>query len=452
MIASAWAAMSLDRPEEVDKRRLAERYDFVAVIPRGLLGSSSVQCQTAPAPRFAFPPTHPDDANWQLMIDEAQAIADACNRLAHARYINTEQHVHDMDMVRRALGDERIHFYGISHGGLVGAWYASAYAHHAGRVLLDSTIDFTHDFRTSLRVAMHARNKAYVENTVNPLLDDAARYGLSGDRRAIGSAIGRIPARLREISVGKIDSPIQLAAVLHLATWWNRSAPPTLERMAQIIDGSLLAIDASLARRIRFEATRFASALYARHAPRPYFTESPEEWSVRTFMPCNDETWTRSELEIRETAQRDAARYYHATGIETLEELVCSRWGGPSSRAPSLAALDRTEPFLLLQSERDVTTPLDASSHILDRFSNARMLLVRDSNQHGIFNFARSSCIERTAAHYLLTGALPNTGSRVFSCEGTGGNPLEAIPGEPRTPLEQPVAMVTPSPILHDEL
>lgn len=449
--ATIWATKSPDDPDDVDKRRLSERYDLVAVIPRGLVGSSEFRCVTSLVRGFAFLPTHLDDDNWNLAVDEAQSIVDTCSAPEQARYINTEQHVHDMDMLRRSLGDARLHFYGISYGGMVGAWYAATYPDHVGRMLLDSTMDFMHDYRTATRAALEARYRTFTATAVTPLLDNAARYGL-GSADDVATSIDNLPARIREVWAERIYTPPSLAAALHVASWLQNDNPPTLDVMARLIERSPTSTDVALDSVIRLEALRLAADLYAPPNIRPALSDNPARDSVRTVVPCNDLAWTRSEQEIRATARENAARYINTTGEETLDELVCTRWGGPSARAPDYSQLDQAPPFLLVQSERDGTTPLSGASGIIERFANARMLLVRHADLHGVFNFTRSGCIERTAAHYLLTGTLPGSDSRVLACDGTHGNPLYAMPGAPRPAAGDPVPVEASQPPGHDEL
>jgi pimeloyl-ACP methyl ester carboxylesterase len=448
-MGEGWSRMSLDDPDEGDKRRLADRYDLVAVIPRGLVGSGAYRCEGDQPLPHAFLPTHPDDANWQLVVEEALATVNACTAPPQARYVNTEQHAHDMDMVRRALGDERLHFYGISYGGMVGAWYASIYPTHTGRLLLDSPMDFIHGYRSAALLALVARQRAFTENVVAPLLRDPARYGLGESADTVATAIDDLPARAREAWVRQLDSPARLAAALRVAGWLDSDNPPTLESMTRFIDRATFSSDQGLDRRLRLEAGQLARQLYAvSSADSP---GEPEGDFVRIAMGCNDVPWPRSEAEIRESSRRYAGRFFDFIGDETLEELTCSRWGGPTARQPDLTALGRASPFLLIQSEKDTSTPLTGASHVLDAFANARMLLVRGSSLHGVFNFTTSSCIERTAARYLLTGALPVTRSRAFACDEFFANPLDALPGS-TPPAVEPSPMDGPlAPVGHEE-
>lgn len=453
--AEGWSTVSVDDAMASDKFQLAERYDLVAVIPRGLVGSGGFRCMSdlpAPPPHD-FLPTHPSDANWQRVIAGAVAAVEACTTPEQARYVNTEQHVHDMDALRRALGDERLHFYGISYGGMVGAWYASIYPTHTGRLLLDSTMDLMHGYRAAGALALKARQRAFSENVVGPLLREPARYGLGSDRDAIANAIDDFPAKAREAWSGKLDSTVRLVAALRMADWMRSEDPQTLASMTRLITGTRFSNDQGLDRHLRWEAGVLARSLYGASAGDDSSLLDPEGEFVRLAMGCNDMPWLRSDAEIRETSRRYASRYFDFTGDETMEELICSRWGGHSARRPDLGALGRAEPFLLIQSEKDTSTPLAGAGHILDAFSNARMLLVRGSDLHGVFNYTTSPCIERTASRYLLTGALPETASRAFACDNIFDNPVDALPGTPAATATEPVAVDAPAVTAHhDEL
>ncbi|KLD76421.1 hypothetical protein Y886_21455 [Xanthomonas hyacinthi DSM 19077] len=429
-MGEAWSDMGSVNPDEVDKRRLSQRYDLVAVIPRGLPGSGDLHCAPArPAPPHAFLPTHLGDNNWQVILNGTQATVDACTSIPEARYVNTEQHAHDMDMVRRALGDERLHFYGISYGGLVGAWYASLYPSHTGRLLLDSSMDLMHGYRSAAYLSMVAQQHRFDEDVVAPVLRHPARYGLGDSSNAVASEIDDLSPRAREAWAGRLDSPVGLAAALHLAEWLIADSLLTKEAMMRRIDHTVFSHDTALDQRMRLEASQLAPLLYPQtETSAPHVTEREGEF-VRVAVGCNDFPWTRSEAEIRESARRYAGRYFNFVGDQTLEELACTRWGGPRARRPDLSRLGLATPFLLIQSEKDTSTPLVGAQHILHAFANARMLLVRNSSLHGVFNFTNSSCIERTAAHYLLTGELPVLPSRAFSCDDIFDHPVDALPG-----------------------
>ena len=440
-IARSWAGTGAGD----SKRQLSDRFDLVAVIPRGLVGSTPIRCITGLPPPYGHVPTHLDPINWELMIAEATSVARACTTPGHGRYINTEQYVHDMDMLRRALGDSRIHMYALSYGGMSAAWYASMYPEHTGRMLLDSSMDFTGDFVSAIRLSMMARHFSIIDDVLVPLLDDTVRYGLVDDAQVVISAIAALPSRIQEVWPWT-DSGVQLAAALHVAPLWRDGRPPTLDAMAARIREVPAIPDTDLGRQVRSAALRLAGRMYEPARIQPIYEVSAESDSVRLIVSCNDMSGTRTDDEILQLARDDASRYWSYTGDETMEELICSRWGGTSARRPNLSNLAQATPFLLLQSEKDLATPPDGARRIFERFGNARMLLVRDSDLHGLFNFTRSFCLEDTAANYLLTGVIPASPSRLLACDGSVGNGVPAIPTAPHASISAPVPVIPVDP------
>jgi pimeloyl-ACP methyl ester carboxylesterase len=450
-MAEGWSRADPDDRDDGDKRRLADRFDMVAVIPRGLEGSEPLGCISGLPPRYAYMPANRGDDNWALAVQEAQAVADACTALPNARFITTEQHVHDMDAVRRALGDERLNFYGISYGGKVGAWYAAMYPDHTGRLLLDSSMAFTHDYRTALQMVLEARQAHFQRTVIAPVIATPALYGLPGDADSVALALEDFPGRAREAWAPRLTAPTHLAAALWLVDWLQASPHATLRTIRQRIRATRFSRDSALDAQIGWAANQLADIYFAPPGNDPRFTIGAEGDSVRMLMSCNDSAWLRTEAEIRESLARNSARIFQYDGEDVLEELTCTRWGGQSAREPDLTPLGRAAPFLLIQSENDMATPLRGGSFIVDRFANARMLLVRNSDLHGVFNFTATGCIERTAAHYLLTGSLPESRSRVFSCDVQAGAPIDALLGTPKPPAADPVPVEQPGAPGHDE-
>ncbi len=443
-IARGWSQEDPDDPDTADKYRLAQRFDMIAVIPRGLRGGTEYRCLTGLPPRYAFLPSHLDDDNWRKVIEEANAQSSACAAPPEARFISTEQHVHDMDMVRRALGDDSLNFYGISYGGRVGGWYAAMYPTRVGRMLLDSPMLFTHDFRAAMEMTQTARRKQF-QRALAPIVADPVLYGLPDDPSAITSSFDDLPGRTREMWYPVLDSTPRLAAALWIAGWIREAEPESQSKLEGRIRRQTFSADASLDRGIRWAAMQLAAHYFAPAPTVPRFDAGQDGDSVRLAVGCNDSRWAFSDDQIRARAVNGAARYLHSNGDDILEELVCSRWPHATARLPDLTRVEQAPPFLLLQSEHDVATPAEGSRNLLDRYPNARLLMARGSSVHGVFNFTTSQCIERTVARYLLDGSLPDSESRESYCEGTNENPLSALP-------HTPVPASTPAtPATHDE-
>lgn len=441
-IAVGWSGAEATDPGGASKRALAERYDLVAVIPRGLLGGWQYRCLTGLPPRYAFLPTDLGETNWQLALDEAQARADACTALPESRFINTEQHVHDMDMVRRILGEDKLHFYGISYGGKVGAWYAAMYPAHVGRMLLDSTMTFTHDFQRAMEASLVARQRRFADRVLAPLTTTPLHYGLGSDPLAVTTAVETLPHRARAKWFHVLDEPERLAAAIRLAEWIEQDGLSTRREFETRIQSTTFSPDRGMHRAIAWAATQLAGLYTAPEPTTPLFAMGQDGDSVRQAVACNDSYWYLSDQQILAMAVRNAAAFLFDDSEVIMEQLICTRWGAPGSRQPDLATLSQAPAFLMLQAEKDVATPISGARDILARFPNARLLVAGESEVHGLFNFTTSTCVEGKAARYLLDGSLDMDATRTLTCDVLEGSPLSALP-----------ASTTPTPTTpgHDE-
>ena len=110
-------------PEEV-----REEWDIVGVQPRGLEGSTKLECEEVNAGP----------------IDQIQRygglIKDACDAKmpGYAATLTTENTARDWDQVRQAMREEKISIYGNSYGTVLGSMYATIFPEHTDKVVLDS--------------------------------------------------------------------------------------------------------------------------------------------------------------------------------------------------------------------------------------------------------------------------------------------------------------------------
>ncbi|WP_103349605.1 alpha/beta fold hydrolase [Amycolatopsis sp. CA-128772] len=125
-----------------------ERYDFIGMDPRGTghegTADAGFVCQV-PAGRLPQGPLDARDRSAASIAEHRKtprAVAEACQSDAVAPFVTTWQTAHDMDLIRTLLGDEKLNYLGYSYGTWLGAKYASVFPGHAGKVVLDSSVDF----------------------------------------------------------------------------------------------------------------------------------------------------------------------------------------------------------------------------------------------------------------------------------------------------------------------
>ena len=109
-------------------KEVREEWDIVGVQPRGLEGSTKLECEEVNAGP----------------IDQIQRsgglIKDACDAKmpGYAATLTTENTARDWDQVRQAMREEKISIYGNSYGTVLGSMYATTFPEHTDNVVLDS--------------------------------------------------------------------------------------------------------------------------------------------------------------------------------------------------------------------------------------------------------------------------------------------------------------------------
>ena len=121
------------------------RYDIVGFDPRGVGQSAPVEClndkQTDAFIAADGTPDTPAEVTQSEQL--AQQFAVACRTRSPKVYahIGTTDTVRDMDILRAALGDPKLNWFGFSYGTLLGASYADVFPTKVGRMVLDGAID-----------------------------------------------------------------------------------------------------------------------------------------------------------------------------------------------------------------------------------------------------------------------------------------------------------------------
>ncbi|MGY4983581.1 alpha/beta hydrolase [Streptomyces sp. 900105755] len=121
------------------------RYDMVAVDPRGVARSEPVECLDGPQmDTFTETDMTPDDQQeTDRLVAEFKTFAEACGKRSAQllRHVSTADSARDMDILRAALGDQRLHYVGASYGTFLGATYAGLFPARVGRMVLDGAMN-----------------------------------------------------------------------------------------------------------------------------------------------------------------------------------------------------------------------------------------------------------------------------------------------------------------------
>jgi pimeloyl-ACP methyl ester carboxylesterase len=126
-----------------------DRFDIVGVDPRGVGGSRPLRCfstkaeQTrieGPLDPVSFPVT---PAEQRSAVAAAKGLGRACSTTARsiASAMSTTEDARDMDVLRRAVGDSKLTYFGGSGGSFLGQVYANLFPDRVRALALDGMID-----------------------------------------------------------------------------------------------------------------------------------------------------------------------------------------------------------------------------------------------------------------------------------------------------------------------
>jgi pimeloyl-ACP methyl ester carboxylesterase len=409
-----WATRSLAHPLDGDKRRLADRYDLVAVVPRGLRGGARFACHSEAANDGHDPTVDLADWNWSGFAKDAEKYAAGCAADPLHAHVGTLQHVRDMEQARLALHEPVLNFVGISYGTWVGAFYAAMFPAHAGRIVLDSSVNYAGTFEEQVADEPYERQAWFARTALRPALAAPAIYGIGSDAKQVMARFRTMPHRAREAWSSVIDSPAELVAALTLADWVRAEAEITEERLLARIGRHRFSIDTAADGAMRRAATAFAGMLEQGLVNDPA-TAGLIDASVYYAVVCADTPWRGSLTSLRAAANRIGEKYPAANGAGVTVGLTCLHWPGAPRWRPPTSGLAEAPPMLMVQAEFDPATPATGAIRAFNASPNAYLVLARGMSGHGVFGTSATPCVERSVARFLLHGELPN--HRMSGCD-----------------------------------
>ena len=128
---------------EVLSPRIHEQFDVVGWNPRGSGRHLTPECIDLGI-SFTLMDLVPDSAaEEEAVFEVAENVAKAC-QAGYADIegrIGTADTVRDMDLIRAALGEDKLNYLGFSYGSLLGQLYADQFGHRSRAIVLDGVVD-----------------------------------------------------------------------------------------------------------------------------------------------------------------------------------------------------------------------------------------------------------------------------------------------------------------------
>ncbi|MGA5894553.1 alpha/beta hydrolase [Streptomyces venetus] len=383
------------------------RYDMVAVDPRGVAGSEPVTCLDGPGmDRYTRTDITPDDGRETTgLVAAYRTFAEGCGadspRLL--RHVSTVEAARDMDIVRAALGDEKLNYVGASYGTFLGATYAGLFPGRAGRLVLDGAMDPSLPARrlnleqtAGFDTAFRSFAKDCVRRTDCPL----GKAGTSPEQvgRNLKAFFGKLDAR--PVRTGDADgrrlteslATTGVIAAMYDEGAWQQLREALTSAMKENDGSGLLVLSDSYYE--RDADGRYSNLMFANAAVNcldlPTAFDTPDE--VRRALP----------------AFRKASPVF-GEGL-AWAALNCAYWPVHATGEPHRIEAKGAAPIVVVGTTRDPATPYRWARALAGQLSSGR-LLTYEGDGHTAYGRG-SSCIDRTINAYLLRGTPPQDGKR----------------------------------------
>jgi pimeloyl-ACP methyl ester carboxylesterase len=414
-LAQYWDDAYAEHPVHGTKKHLSAQFDLIGVVPRGLEGGTRFTC-TSDAQSTDYNDIVADSspANVQRMESYMRATAAACRANPLHRFINTEQTAYDMEVARQSLGEPRLHYLGFSYGAWLGSWYAATFPERVGRMVLDSSMDWTADWDTNVTRSKEASQARFDRLVGEPAANDTDRYRLGADVATVVAQVEGLTFRVRQAWGGFWKTPEDLLGALTVSDWLRVEPDISIETLIARAQAYRFhhedAVDTAIRNAVIDQPWRLFPGT---HQPKPFALDAVD--SVFSAVMCNDMPYDG------DTAHHQARIATLARALPTVNGLGlqyhCVYWGGSQAMRPPLSRMSAAGDILMVHAALDPTTPLESANATFERSATTHLLVAEGIDEHGVFGFTDSACIEDTVGRYLLTGILP--AGRKYRCAAT---------------------------------
>ncbi len=379
---------------------LRERFDIVGFDPRGTGASDPVDCiSDQELDAFIASDPNPDtpqegsayQANLETFYQGCVANSDSL-----VGHVTTIEAARDMDVLRAALGEAQMLYFGASYGTKLGATYADLFPDKVGRLVLDGAVDLSIDSRQlSLEQAggFEVALRSYVQNCVDEgdcFLGDTLDEGLTTIQDLIASIEEEpLPASGsdRELEVG--HAFYGLVAPLYNRDYWS-----VLDQALQLaLDGEGVLL------------LRLADLYESRNEEGGYEDNSSEAiYAINCLDDPTSITADQVPAEIDEFEQASPTfGDVFAWGLVGCHGIQVSS----SEPAREIKAAGAA-PIVVVGTTRDPATPYQWAVHLADQLESG-VLVSRDGDGHTGYN-SGNECVDEAIEGYLIDGTVPEDG------------------------------------------
>lgn len=379
---------------------ITDTYDVIGFDPRGVGESAPIDCLTDKQldAYLAEDPTPDTAAERQEYVRSVRDFGQGCEERSAdlVGHVSTPEAARDMDIIRQAVGDPQLHYYGVSYGTLLGATYADLFPKRVGRMVLDAAIDPTLSSTQLVRGQLGG-----FQTALNAYLTKCVDDGDCPLGDSVGEATDRLVALLDELDADPIpgrDDRMLTEGLAQTGIWLPLYSEQTWPLLTSALQEAEDGQGSQLMRLADFYSSRTDNG---------YSDNSTE---AQMAINCLDEPGSRTPAQVRADVpgfEEVSPVFGRAFAWMTIG---CPDW--PAKAPQPIPTIDApgAKPIVVVGTTRDPATPYAWAQSLAEQLDSG-VLLTREGDGHGAFG-AGNVCIDKAVADYLVEGTVPAGGTR----------------------------------------
>lgn len=376
--------------------KIRSAFDVVGFDPRGVGRSAPVDCASdSQFNTLLQSDPDPDNAREEAASNRLfRAFGRGCMSRSGgiARHMSTVEVAKDLDVLRSALGDRKLTYFGASYGTAIGATYADLFPGNVGRMVLDgalnprsSTLELNlvqaRGFETALRAYVGAcvkRGDCFLGDSVDAGTRRIRAFLDGVERRPLPTASGR------ELTIGNAVYGINFP--LYDEQGWSILDQALTKAFKG--DGSLL--------------MTLADGYLDRNTDGSFDGNSFQAFYAVNCLDHDDAVPTKDLSRYRARFDKASPTFGRAFLFSTT---ACSQWPVHTGKGPLRIDAAGIPPVLVIGTTRDPATPLIWAKALARQLPKS-VLITRDGDGHTGYGQG-SACVDGAVESYLASGTVP---------------------------------------------
>ncbi|MFI6475287.1 alpha/beta hydrolase [Streptomyces sp. NPDC050516] len=380
-------------------KKAGPRYDIVGFDPRFVGRSTPLDCGWSVGTNLFSAGISRAGFERQVALQKDLAAKCRASNASVLPHVSTRNTARDMDVIRGALGEEKISYFGYSYGTYLGTVYTQMFPGRTDRMVLDGAVD-PRMYGPRLLRRTTSENERALADWATWAAARNETYGLGRTRAQVLATVDRvIRASARgPLTVGTAPETFQLDDTQVPLVLFSGVDSDTDASRAALSDQVSVLNKAAAGQSTRL-SPQFEETLRATTTG-----EQSHHGSVQSAVFCGDRAAPRDP----EVYWRDIERSRAASprfGALTNNITPCAFWDRPREE-PTRVQQDAK--VLIVSATGDPRTPHKGAVALHGLLPSSRLITLEGANRHAIYGLYGNKCVDNKVNHYLTTGKLPS--------------------------------------------